>query len=53
MNTIYKFNFNNKKTIVRVDFNVPIERDKVTDNSRIVAAKTTIEKIFDISLKFP
>ncbi len=45
MNTIYKFNFNNKKTIVRVDFNVPIERDKVTDNSRIVAAKTTIEKI--------
>jgi len=45
MNTIYKFNFNNKKTIVRVDVNVPIERDKVTDNSRIVAAKTTIEKI--------
>jgi phosphoglycerate kinase len=45
MNTIDKFNFNNKKTIVRVDFNVPIERDKVTDNSRIVAAKTTIEKI--------
>ena len=45
MNTIYKFNFNNKKTIVRVDFNVPIEHGKVTDNSRIVAAKTTIEKI--------
>ncbi len=45
MNTIDKFNFNNKKTIVRVDFNVPIEHDKVTDNSRIVAAKTTIEKI--------
>ena len=45
MNTIDKFNFNNKKTIVRVDFNVPIENDKVTDNSRIVAAKTTIEKI--------
>ena len=45
MNTIDNFNFNNKKTIVRVDFNVPIEHDKVTDNSRIVAAKTTIEKI--------
>ena len=45
MKTINKFDFNNKKAIVRVDFNVPIEQDKVTDNSRILAAKTTIDKI--------
>ncbi|MEL0185835.1 MAG: phosphoglycerate kinase [Flavobacteriaceae bacterium] len=45
MKTINKFDFNNKKAIVRVDFNVPIEKEKVTDNSRILAAKTTIDKI--------
>ena len=33
MKTINKFDFNNKKAIVRVDFNVPIEKEKVTDNS--------------------
>ena len=45
MKTINKFDFNNKKVIVRVDFNVPIEKENVTDNSRILAAKTTIDKI--------
>ena len=45
MKTINKFDFNNKKAIVRVDFNVPIEKENVTDNSRILAAKTTIDKI--------
>ena len=45
MNTINKFDFNNKKAIIRVDFNVPIEKENVTDNSRILAAKTTIDKI--------
>ena len=48
MKTINKFDFNNNKAIVRVDFNVPIEQDKVTDNSRILAAKTTIDKIAEI-----
>lgn len=46
MKTIKDFNFKDKKALVRVDFNVPQSADlKVTDNSRIVAAKPTIDKI--------
>ena len=43
MKTIDKFDFNKKKVIIRVDFNVPIENNIVTDNSRILAAKNTID----------
>lgn len=46
MKTISDFNFKDKKAIVRVDFNVPLDADfNVTDDNRIVAAKPTIEKI--------
>ena len=45
MKTIDKFDFNKKKVIIRVDFNVPIENNIVTDNSRILAAKNTIDKV--------
>ena len=46
MKTINDFNFNNKKAIIRVDFNVPLnDQFEVTDDNRIVAAKPTIEKI--------
>lgn len=46
MKTIKDFNFKDKKAIVRVDFNVPLDADfNVTDDNRIVAAKPTIEKI--------
>jgi phosphoglycerate kinase len=39
-------NFKNKKALVRVDFNVPLDSHfNVTDNSRIVAAWPTIKKI--------
>jgi phosphoglycerate kinase len=46
MKTLQDFNFNNKKAIIRVDFNVPLdEKFKVTDANRIEAAKPTIDKI--------
>lgn len=46
MKTIKDFNFSGKKALVRVDFNVPQNADfVVTDNTRIVAAKPTIDKI--------
>ncbi|MFV0304966.1 MAG: phosphoglycerate kinase [Moheibacter sp.] len=46
MKTIDGFNFQNKKALVRVDFNVPQnEQLEVTDATRIYAAKPTIDKI--------
>ncbi|SFB09348.1 phosphoglycerate kinase [Flavobacterium swingsii] len=46
MKTIYDFNFHNKKALIRVDFNVPLnESHHVTDATRIEAAKPTIDKI--------
>ena len=45
MNTIDQFSFLDKKAIIRVDFNVPLNNGEVTDNSRIIAASPTIKKI--------
>ena len=45
MNTINQFSFLDKKAIIRVDFNVPLNNGEVTDNSRIIAASPTIKKI--------
>ncbi|MFM7017443.1 phosphoglycerate kinase [Flavobacterium sp.] len=46
MKTLLDFNFNSKKAIIRVDFNVPLDENfKVTDANRIEAAKPTIDKI--------
>lgn len=46
MKTIDNFNFKDKKALIRVDFNVPLDENfKVTDTTRIEAAKPTIEKI--------
>ncbi|WP_395090614.1 phosphoglycerate kinase [Vaginella massiliensis] len=48
MKTIDDFNFEGKKALIRVDFNVPQDENlKVTDDTRIVAAKPTIEKILN------
>ncbi len=41
--TIDQINFENKKALIRVDFNVPLDEDfNVTDANRIEAAKDTI-----------
>ncbi|UOK43120.1 MULTISPECIES: phosphoglycerate kinase [Flavobacterium] len=46
MKTLADFNFEGKKAIIRVDFNVPLDENfNVTDANRIEAAKPTIDKI--------
>lgn len=46
MKTLADINFANKKAVIRVDFNVPLDENfKVTDTTRIEAAKPTIDKI--------
>lgn len=48
MKTLKDFDFKNKKALIRVDFNVPMNADmQVTDNTRIQAAKSTISEILD------
>lgn len=48
MKTLNDFNFNKKKALIRVDFNVPLNEDfQVTDDTRIVAAKPNIFKILE------
>jgi phosphoglycerate kinase len=48
MKTINDFNFKNKKALIRVDFNVPLDENfKVTDATRIESAKLTILKILE------
>ena len=48
MKSIDQFNFTDKKALIRVDFNVPLDEDfKITDSTRIDAAIPTIKKVLD------
>ena len=48
MKTVDQFDFNNKKAIVRVDFNVPLDSEfTITDDKRMRAALPTIKKIIN------
>ncbi len=51
MKTIDDANFNGKKVIVRVDFNVPMNEGTVTDDTRIRRAIPTIKKLVDDGAK--
>ena len=47
MKTIKDLNIDNKKVIIRCDFNVPMKDGKITDNTRIVGALETIQYALD------
>lgn len=48
MKTLDDYSFENKKALIRVDFNVPLnENFEVTDTNRIEAAKATIIKVLE------
>lgn len=49
--SIKDFNLNNKKVIIRVDFNVPIKDNKILDDNRIIMSLKTIKYAIDNNAK--
>ncbi len=48
MKTVDQINFLGKKALIRVDFNVPLDKDyNITDDNRMTAALPTIKKILN------
>ena len=48
MNTVDSYNFAGKRAVVRVDFNVPLDKNlHITDDTRIRAATPTVMKILN------
>src|SRR6201990_1670321 len=48
MKTVDQISFSGKKALIRVDFNVPLDKDyHITDDNRMTAALPTIKKILN------
>ena len=48
MKTIDNFNFKDEKALIRVDFNVPLDKVfRITDDNRIMATLPTLNKILN------
>ena len=45
MKTIENINFKGERVIIRVDYNVPFDGDRITDKTRIESSKETIDLI--------
>ena len=45
--TVDKLPLKGKRVLIRVDFNVPLEGSKITDDRRIVMALPTIKNVID------
>lgn len=51
MKTIKDMNLNNKKALIRCDFNVPMKEGKIVDDTRITAALPTIKYALEQNAK--
>ena len=48
MNTLDTYNFAGKRAVMRVDFNVPLDKDlRITDDTRIRMATPSVMKILN------
>ena len=51
MKTIRELNLENKKVLLRVDFNVPIKNNQILDDARIISALDTINYLLEKNAK--